>query len=993
MHSRTLITLAALAMLAIVGVLLVPNLFGGETVPMVTWSERDEIDVAEPLTAEEDPAAALESTERIAVATGQGPGPGERTKLVLRGRIVNKNSAPVADASVALDFGRGGPRERGGPQRRVPDPVRTDREGRFAFGGQTFRNLRVSLQVAHAHYAPGLFDRNLGEVDGEVDLGDLLLDNGGAILGRVTDLEGNGVAGATVQLRPDNGNRLGFIRDRDNLLQPLQADANGFFRIEHAAAGDWRVSATARMHQEGSSPAFAVEEDLQVDLDDIRLGPGYELAGKVFNRIGQPVARAEVVVRGGRENRDGRDHRTRTDEQGTFFLEHLPGVALDLSVDGEGYLRYEQTGIDAKVGQKLTITLQDGLKIAGRVVDAASNQPVTKFAVRANRVRGLPRAESATTANDRQLREIMSRARAGELDASAVNEIRMRFEAMRGEGGGDRARGRGPGGDGGRGDRGPGRGPGGENAWDRWSGFGDVGKVEDHPDGTFTVTGLQEGFYQVLIQSPEHARLRSAEVELRVGAAAPDLLLALDRGFSVSGTVRDEMARPVAGARVELRAAERDAAENGGRRSGRGGGGAGGDAGVGGRGMGQMLRQVFGSGPLVVATRTDAEGRFTLTHAPGGNYRVMASAPNRDTAGSEVFELQKDITGIALELGTLGTLTGKVLGFTATMTDAQVAAVPLPAGDRPTNFRLDQGGRLFVPVNANGTYRIEGLSPGGYVVRAFVGGPGVIMRELGPAMIDGSLSADTTVKRGETTTFDVVLVRPQTGVVAGSVMHNGAAGMGFQVALRRTDENGAAGRSIGGRGPGGGMFGGMGGGMREFRAAVGPSGRFVIRDVPAGQYELTVSGGRRQGALHQQRIDLQGQQELDLLIEVTTSKLEGIVTAEAGTDPTKLNGSVTLLPGLTEAPADLRAAQRDTPGAVNGRLQAGKFHFEWITPGQYLAVLSVRGRARTAQPIFVAAGSNAPLTLTAGAPAAPAAPGTAPNAPPVPGPAGPPNRR
>jgi hypothetical protein len=298
---------------------------------------------------------------------------------------------------------------------------------------------------------------------------------------------------------------------------------------------------------------------------------------------------------------------------------------------------------------------------------------------------------------------------------------------------------------------------------------------------------------------------------------------------------------------------------------------------------------------------------------------------------------------------------------------------------------------------------MEALAPGSYVVRAFIGGPGTIMRELGPALLEGSLSADANVKKGETSTFDVVLVRPQTGIVAGSVMHNGTAATGFQVSVRKTDGESGNGTRVagvrgpggGGRGPGGGMFGAIGGGQREFRAVVGPSGRFVIRDVPAGQYELSVSGGRRQGTLHQQRIDLQGQQELDLLIEVTTGKLDGTVTAEAGSDPTKLNGSITLLPGLTEIPADLRAAQRDTPGAVNSRVQAGKFQFEWIPPGQYLLVLSVRGRSRTAQPIFVAAGNNAPLTLTAGLPAAPAptTPSASPNGGAAPRPPGSPGRR
>ena len=46
--------------------------------------------------------------------------------------LVDRFTAPIAEATVWLDFGRGG--MRGGPaerNRRVPDPVRTDAEGRL----------------------------------------------------------------------------------------------------------------------------------------------------------------------------------------------------------------------------------------------------------------------------------------------------------------------------------------------------------------------------------------------------------------------------------------------------------------------------------------------------------------------------------------------------------------------------------------------------------------------------------------------------------------------------------------------------------------------------------------------------------------------------------------------------------------------------------------------------------------------------------------------
>ena len=90
---------------------------------------------------------------------------------------------------------------------------------------------------------------------------------------KAATLEGNGVAGAQLRLQPENGNPLG-LRERERLLPPFVTDQNGYFRRPHLAAGDWSVTATAKKHTEGRSPAFAVEEEQATDIEDIRLGPG-----------------------------------------------------------------------------------------------------------------------------------------------------------------------------------------------------------------------------------------------------------------------------------------------------------------------------------------------------------------------------------------------------------------------------------------------------------------------------------------------------------------------------------------------------------------------------------------------------------------------------------------------------------------------------------------------------------------------------------------------
>src|SRR4029453_11080187 len=102
-------------------------------------------------------------------------------------------------------------------------------------------------------------------------------------------------------------------------------------------------------------------------------------------------------------------------------------------------------------------------------------------------------------------------------------------------------------------------------------------KPEQHPDGTFVATGLQEGVYEVHVQSPEHARYRSAEVELRTpppeGAGRP-------RGRSGgSGVVYDF-----------------------------------------GSSMPEAMRFAGGPGQATLEAKTDGKGAFLIKTVPRGTY-------------------------------------------------------------------------------------------------------------------------------------------------------------------------------------------------------------------------------------------------------------------------------------------------------------------------------------------------------------------------------------
>lgn len=1006
-HSA-LVAVGALILLAALGVV-VPQMLAGDATPIVRWDAAAELDVPqEPA----DPQAAANGDGALLLERTEAPLPDaparsdERVDLLLRGRVVDKFRGPVAQATVWLDFGRAGPRGGNNRQRRVPDPVTTDADGRFAFQGQTFRDLRVSLQVAHARYAPSVFDKDVGAVAAELDLGELTLLAGGQIRGRVTDLDGNGIGAAELRLQPENDNPMRWLRDREKLVAPFQTDAAGYYVREHVTAGSWALTAVAKAHTEGRSPTFVVEEEYQVDVDDIRLGPGYEVTGYVRNGKGEPIAKADVTMqsearpRGGAapgapaasprvtenapwqrgNNGGGREHSTQTDAQGRFQLAHLPGVPMRLDVRAEGYLDLRLDGVDAKLGQPLQLVVQDGLRIDGRVVDG-DGKAVTLYAVRAIRTRGLQPAGVAPG----EAEALVAQLRSGSLDEATRQQVTARLEAIRSQGSTFGGRG-GRGGPGGQNDNG------GDGNNGRFGFASDLGKPEQHADGAFTVAGLQEGVYEVHVQSPEHTRQRSAEIELRLGAAAPKVDLSLDAGVFVAGVVRDTKGDPIAGARVELRTPSPFEGRGRGGRGGRGG-----DAQAaaatpqpGGR---DAMRAAMAA-QVSLETTTDKEGTFLLKHAPRGTFRLQAEAKGFANTQLDDVVVQGDRSGLELRMGALGVLAGKVRGLGRDdHGEARVYAFPAPQANSGSGGNGGFGGMMGrgrggqgggnspfgnASVDADGNYELRDLVPGDYIVRCWVGSMQDMMRELAPQFFGAALPADTSVRGGETTKLDLTALRAQVGRVVGTVLHNGKPGAGFQVELAKLDETGAVdagGNNQGGRGGRGGGAGGFGNFGRQFQATTAQSGKFTIQKVPAGSYRLRVSSARRGGTLHEEIVQVFVDVATEPLIQLNTCQLAGALTRDDGGKPEELSGRATLLAGALEAPADFNAYVREN-GSIETRVQAGAFRFDAIKSGNYLLVVTLRGRERTTTPIVVAA--DATIQVPAGQPTAAPDPNAAP---------------
>jgi len=188
--------------------------------------------------------------------------------------------------------------------------VLTDATGTFVWEHLRPGAYEVCLE------APGYLrcTRDVAVGDGQiVDLGNIALDRGNVLRGRVVTSRKEPVAGAVVAALPDSGNQMqiimsaiGYATGRTRTV----TDANGEFALSGLAqsAATFKVAASHQRFGVGTAEGVRPDgEPVEIMLDE-----PWTLAGRVVRASDkQPVAGAEVFG-GGAE--------TRTDEEGVFVL-------------------------------------------------------------------------------------------------------------------------------------------------------------------------------------------------------------------------------------------------------------------------------------------------------------------------------------------------------------------------------------------------------------------------------------------------------------------------------------------------------------------------------------------------------------------------------------------------------------------------------------------------------------------------------------------------
>lgn len=192
--------------------------------------------------------------------------------------------------------------------------------------------------------------------------------------------------------------------------------------------------------------------------------------------------------------------------------------------------------------------------------------------------------------------------------------------------------------------------------------------VRSDARGTFRIDGLQPGTHHVTAAVANHALAETEVVVVENGTASAELRV--NRGGRLEGIVRDWLGRPLPGASVQMESAS----------------------------------EVF---------TTDASGRFQIDH-----YFFLESL--RVAAGGHIEAWHRaayPARFVEIQLDRAVTLRGSVRGADGSEVTLRITAAKDPASDaapaRPWDL-LDKA----LPVDADGTFVIEGLSTSDFVVRA-----------------------------------------------------------------------------------------------------------------------------------------------------------------------------------------------------------------------------------------------------------------------------------
>jgi beta-lactamase regulating signal transducer with metallopeptidase domain/thiol-disulfide isomerase/thioredoxin/protocatechuate 3,4-dioxygenase beta subunit len=202
----------------------------------------------------------------------------------------------------------------------------------------------------------------------------LTLTKGVAVHGRVINETGTPLSGQQVSY----AELLSSTHAPDQLLgrRTVITDANGKFQISHVP----QKHLFFLVQTAGYAPLVAELDPKEPDSSiELRLAMGTKMAGEIKDSLGNPVDNAHIAFADFGIWR-GVQWETVSDSNGRFEWDNAPDEKFQLQIEKDGFITQQKT-VDLSAGGHLVVQLNRTLRIAGKVLDAETGEPIKQFQI------------------------------------------------------------------------------------------------------------------------------------------------------------------------------------------------------------------------------------------------------------------------------------------------------------------------------------------------------------------------------------------------------------------------------------------------------------------------------------------------------------------------------------------------------------------------------------------------------------------------------------
>ncbi len=305
------------------------------------------------------------------------------SEVKIGGIVLDPENNPISGATIRLyrfwSGNDGNPDKKGEQANFTTQQQTTDADGHWQAKGLPQELIdHIGFEISHPDYvgtAANVGDNGSNEKQLREGTYKTILKRGQDVSGRVVDDAGNPVSGATVWA----GRK--YTRER----KQATSDSGGQFSFHSVEIGDVQFSVMAKNHSPDSK-MISVKPDMAEII--FRLKAGSVIRGHVQDESGQPVASARVNLEGnyGELAYDAYEFNANTDSNGDFSWDGAPAEEMPFYISHDGF--EAKRGVKLAPNQDNTITMHKSRQLEGVVLDATTEQPVTKFTVRTGHTSG-----------------------------------------------------------------------------------------------------------------------------------------------------------------------------------------------------------------------------------------------------------------------------------------------------------------------------------------------------------------------------------------------------------------------------------------------------------------------------------------------------------------------------------------------------------------------------------------------------------------------------